>query len=388
MTSISPGGTAHGYFPLGTFTDGDIWMVPTGGPHYLDPKIGNWGMATVMHELGHALGLKHGHDPRGVNDQLPGALPTNEDTWSYSLMTYRSYVGAPTDNGVQGPTESGNPTTYMQDDIAALQYMYGANFDTNSGNTTYRWNPVTGEFTVDGISWGIPEGAKIFMTLWDGNGIDTYDLSAYRTNLVLNLAPGAFSTFSIAQVTDLDAGPNTRLAPGNVANARLYHGDARSLIENAVGGSGSDRITGNAARNTLAGNAGNDILNGSSGNDILDGGSGHDTLIGGSGSDIFVFKNHRPGSASYDKITDFNRSLDSYLKIDNKYMSKLGPEGRLSSSKFVLGTHAKDAGDRLIYDKAKGYLYYDPDGTGAAAKQLIVYLTNKASLAASDIYVI
>ncbi|WP_414472557.1 M10 family metallopeptidase [Microvirga sp. M2] len=376
--------TAWAYFPSGTAQDGDIWMNPQGGATYLTPDLGNWGYATVFHEFGHALGLQHGH---AENPDDPVFLSPSEDNWNYSLMTYRSYTGAQTDF-VQGNLGSDNPTTYMQDDIAALQYMYGANFDANAGNTTYRWSPSTGQFTVNGVSWGTPLANKIFMTVWDGNGTDTYDLSAYGTNLTVNLQPGAFSTFSAAQVADLDRNTAYRPALGNVANARLYQGDARSLIENAVGGSGNDRITGNAARNTLTGNAGNDSLNGSSGNDILDGGSGHDVLTGGSGADIFVFKNHRPGSASYDKITDFNRSVDSYLKIDNKYMSKLGPAGHLSSSKFVLGTHAKDAGDHLIYDKAKGYLYYDPDGTGAAAKQLIVCLTNKASLAASDIYVI
>lgn len=386
MTSVSPSGTAHGYFPMGMPTDGDIWMTPNGGPNYTTPAIGNWGLATIMHELGHTMGLKHGHDPNGLNS-TPGALPTNEDTWSYSLMTYRSYVGAPFDQGVQGPVDDGNPTTYMQNDIAALQYLYGANFNTNAGNTTYRWDPATGEFTVDGVSWGIPQSAKIFMTLWDGNGVDTYNLSAYRTNLVVNLQPGAFSTFSIAQVTDLDASAAIRLAPGNVANARLYQGDLRSLIENAIGGSGSDRITGNVGRNTLTGNGGNDILSGGSGNDTLDGGIGRDILTGGSGNDIFLFKAHRPGTTYYDKISDFNRTYDD-LKLDNRYMPKLGSVGRLSSSKFVVGTKAKDTNDYLIYDKLKGYLYYDPDGTGAATKQLIAWITNKASLTYADIYVI
>lgn len=380
-------GTAVGYYPAGFDKDGDIWMNPDGGPTYMSPDLGNWGFATILHETGHTLGLKHGHETTGYNQFPSGALPVQEDNWNYSLMTYRSYTGAQTEF-VQGNVGSDNPTTYMQNDIAALQYMYGANFNTNAGNTTYRWSPATGQFTVDGVAWGTPLANKIFMTLWDGNGIDTYDLSAYQTNLVVNLLPGAFSTFSTAQLADLDRTEVYRPALGNVANARLYQGDTRSLIENAVGGSGSDRITGNAARNTLTGNAGNDTLSGSSGNDILDGGTGHDVLTGGSGSDTFVFRDHRPGSAFYDKVTDFNRMADGYLKLDNRYMPKLGSAGHLSSLKFALGTSAKDAGDCLTYDKVKGYLYYDPDGTGPAAKQLVLWLTNKASLAASDIYVI
>ncbi|MXQ11857.1 protease [Microvirga makkahensis] len=467
--------TAWAYFPSGTAQDGDIWMNPQGGPTYLTPNLGNWGYATIFHEFGHALGLQHGH-PEDVNDTL--FLPPSEDNWNYSLMTYRSYAGAQTDF-VRGNTESDNPTTYMQNDIAALQHMYGANFNTNAGNTVYRWSPTTGQFSVNGESWGTPLNNKIFMTVWDGNGVDTYNLSSYTTGLVLDLRPGAFSTFSTAQLADLDGTATVRPALGNVANARLYQGDPRSLIENAIGGSGSDRIIGNTAGNVLNGGAGNDVLNGGpgadrlyggtgndihyvdnagdriveastggtadrvysaishtiaayvehlyasgsasitlkgngsanaivgnagrntiyglsgndrltggTGNDILDGGLGRDVLSGGSGSDTFVLKDHRPGSTYYDRITDFNRSYDGYLRIDNKYMSKLGGTGRLSSSEFVLGTAAKDAYDRVIYDKAKGYLYYDPDGTGGAAKQLIAWLTNKASLSYSDIYVI
>ncbi|WP_134500795.1 M10 family metallopeptidase [Microvirga pakistanensis] len=376
--------TAHAYFPSGTAQDGDIWMNPNGGPTFQSPTLGNWGYATVFHEFGHALGLQHGHQ------ESPGDgvfLPSAEDNWNYSIMTYRSYTGAQTDF-VRGNVQSDNPTTFMQNDIAALQYMYGANFNANAGNTVYSWSPTTGQFTVNGVSWGTPLANKIFMTVWDGNGIDTYNLSAYRTNLVINLLPGAFSTFSRAQVADLDGSATYRPALGNVANARLYQGDLRSLIENAVGGSGSDRITGNVARNTLTGNAGNDSLSGGSGNDTLDGGTGKDVLSGGSGSDSFIFKSHKPGSSYFDKVTDFNRTYDGYLKLDNQYLSKLGGTGKLSSSKFVLGTAAKDTGDRLIYDKTKGYLYYDPDGTGTAAKQLVLYLTNKASLSSSDIYVV
>lgn len=376
--------TAWAYLPSGSPQDGDIWMNPSGGPTYLIPDLGNWGYATIFHEFGHALGLQHGH-PEGPADSI--FLPPAEDNWNYSLMTYRSYTGAQTDF-VRGNVTSDNPTTYMQDDIAALQYMYGANFSANAGNTVYRWSPKTGQFTINGVSWGTPIGNTIFMTVWDGGGTDTYDLSAYTTGLLVDLRPGAFSTFSKGQLADLDGTAAYRPALGNVANARLYQGNPRSLIENAVGGSGNDRIVGNTAKNVLKGGAGADRLNGGSGNDILDGGAGKDILTGGSGSDTFVFAAHRPGSASYDKITDFNRSADGYLKIDNKYMPKLGGVGRLNSSKFVVGSHANDANDYLIYDKAKGYLYYDPDGSGAAAKQLIVYLTNKAALAYSDIYVI
>ena len=55
-----------------------------------------------------------------------------------------------------------------------------------------------------------------------------------------------------------------------------WNGDTRSLIENAIGGSGADVFRGNAAGNLLIGNAGGDMLFGEDGNDVLDGGIGMD----------------------------------------------------------------------------------------------------------------
>ena len=85
----------------------------------------------------------------------------------------------------------------MMYDIAALQHMYGADFTTNSGNTTYTWNPLNGNTVVNGLTTITPGGNRIFLTIWDGGGIDTYDLSAYSSNLSVNLAPGSYSVFSV-----------------------------------------------------------------------------------------------------------------------------------------------------------------------------------------------
>jgi hypothetical protein len=101
-------------------------------------------------------------------------------------MSYRSYVGGPT-TGYTNETY-GFPTTYMMNDIRALQEMYGADFTTNSSNTVYKWSPTTGEFFIDGVAQGQPGGAGapasaniVFMTVWDGGGNDTYDFSNYTT---------------------------------------------------------------------------------------------------------------------------------------------------------------------------------------------------------------
>jgi serralysin len=169
----------------------------------------------------------------------------------------------------------------MMLDIAALQQMYGADFTANAGNTTYKWTPASGRTLVNGQVGIDPGGNRIFATVWDGGGTDTYDLSAYKSGVRVDLRPGMSSTFSKAQLADLGGGPNGGDARGNIFNALQFKHDPRSLIENAKGGSASDVIYGNQAANTLWGNAGNDKLWGA---------TGRDTLVGGKGSDVFVFR--------------------------------------------------------------------------------------------------
>ena len=139
---------------------------------------------------------------------------------------------------------------------------------------------------VNGVAQGLPGADRVFLTIWDGGGADTYDFSNYTSDLQVDLAPGAWSVLSPGQLADLDAEhPGTHMARGNVFNALLHDADQRSLIENARGGSGADTIFGNQASNTLRGNDGADELFGRSGDDNLYGGNGNDTLDGGWGAD-------------------------------------------------------------------------------------------------------
>jgi serralysin len=258
-------GTAWAYFPSAAAEGGDAWFNQSLG-QYANPVSGNEAYMTVLHEVGHALGLDHAHEQ--------SVMPAERDSMEYTVMSYRSYVGASItaqyDNETWGYAQS-----LMVYDIAAVQHLYGANYATNDGDTTYSWSPTTGEMSVDGAGQGAPGANRIFRTIWDGGGIDTYDFSNYATNLKVDLQPGHWSTLSHAQRAKLDQ-DGSKLAAGNIANALLYDGDPRSLIENATGGSGNDIIIGNAAANTLRGNAGNDTLHGSLGADHHDGGAGFD----------------------------------------------------------------------------------------------------------------
>jgi serralysin len=277
--------TAWAYYPNGR-EGGDVWFGRR--IDFDTPRLGSYQHMVATHELGHALGLKHPHEWwNGF-----GAMPLEWDSMEFTVMSYRSRTGASTTLGFTNGSFD-YAQGWMMLDIAALQAMYGADFTYRAGDTRYRWDPLTGETFIDGVGQGAPgDGAggaanRIFLTIWDGGGVDTFDLSNYATGVAVDLAPGAWSVLSPAQLAVLDLRDGTT-ARGNVFNALLHEGNTASLIENAIGGAGADTLLGNQAANLLLGGPGNDWLDGRDGPDLLIGGPGADTLIGGAGHDIFV----------------------------------------------------------------------------------------------------
>src|SRR5690606_3777616 len=267
---------------------GDVLFGNDNNGIYRTPLPGNFAWQTHIHEFGHALGFSHAHSPDGTFARV---IPADRLAEEFSVM---SYATVPNDfiNGYNNE-QFGYPQTLMQMDILAIQHLYGPNYSTNAGNTVYSWSPTTGEMFVNGVGQGKPGGGhpdanKIFLTIWDGGGNDTYDASNYTTNMHLDLTPGWWSRVSDAQTAvkglrDQIVGQQpfeAHLASGNIYNAYMFNGDQRSLIENAYGGSGNDWVEGNIANNVLRGNAGHDTLNGREGNDTLYGSAGNDTLFG------------------------------------------------------------------------------------------------------------
>lgn len=280
-TALLPSGVgAWAYYPNQGSIGGDMWLSNRYANN-LNMTVGGYGFLTVLHELGHAVGLKHpGNYNAGGGGTEGPYLPSSTDTHQYTVMSYNanSQVG-----------EYAN--TLMLYDIAALQYLYGANTSTRSGDTTYT----------------VSNSAEEVRTIWDGGGTDAIDASNQSQRAIINLTAGTFSSIGIR--TGGTAATNNIGIAYNVT------------IENAFGGSASDTIRGNDAANDLRGSAGNDSLWGLDGNDVLSGGSdddklyggdGNDTLTGGTGSDLI-----NGGSGTDVAVFSGNRASYTINQVNN-----------------------------------------------------------------------
>ncbi|MDB9698191.1 matrixin family metalloprotease, partial [Planktomarina temperata] len=133
---------------------GDVWLDTNHDG--ADLGKGTYEFLTLIHEIGHAMGLGHPH--------IGGAqtLQPELDFVNYTVMSYEepdwAYFGSGSDRYI---TISDSLMVY---DIQALQYMYGANTDYNSRNTKYEFDPTRP------ISW----------TIWDGGGEDLLDFSNFN----------------------------------------------------------------------------------------------------------------------------------------------------------------------------------------------------------------
>jgi serralysin len=270
---------------------------------------GGYGFITLLHEIGHGLGLAHPHDDGGGSSVYPGVNPilnsdgeivgytTGDNALNQGIWTTMSY-----NDGLIGSTPNSNDYgwqgTPMTLDIAAIQHLYGANLNHATGNDTYQLptNNSSGNY---------------YSAIWDTGGTDTISANTATADVTINLqqAPlsGANAGGYVSSVTGISGG-------FTIANG--------VTIENAIGGHGNDSIIGNNASNNLTGGEGQDTLVGGYGNDTLTGsnpnfynsGSGeYDYLTGGAGADIFVlgdsYEAYYQGSG-FATITDFDWTSD------------------------------------------------------------------------------
>ena len=234
-------GSPNGYWPSG----GDVWVSTLNAETVTTSWApGHYNYEALVHEIGHALGLKHPFDDSPV---LAGA----QDSRLYTVMSYTDpphnlYPSAGTvDGSYAWLTYRIEPETPMLFDIAAIQYLYGANTGYRSGNDTYTFDPAR----------------PFFKSIWDGGGSDTLSASNFTLGCVIDLTPGNYSSLHYPPPTDTGGVTPTYDGSDNLGIA------FGCIIENAIGGTGNDTLTGNDADNVLEGGAGNDTLAGGLGND-------------------------------------------------------------------------------------------------------------------------
>lgn len=300
-----PGTQAYAYLPYaygGTSAglQGDVWINGV-QPSNLQLNNGQYGVITLQHEVGHAIGLQH----PGAYNAAPGLSITYaanaeyyQDTRQYSIM---SYFGA--ENSGAAHIDWNTLTfvyasTPLLHDVAAIQAIYGADPTTRTGNTTYGFNSTAGKSAFDFALTALP-----VITIYDAGGNDTLDFSGWDTPSTIDLTPGAFSSGGGSGVVPLDDLKARGVLPASYTQAQYDALRARynspdgllkdnisiaygTIIENAIGGGGNDTIRGNSADNNIKGNGGNDTISGMDGNDRLFGNDGSDTLFGGNGDDM------------------------------------------------------------------------------------------------------
>ncbi|PZU19286.1 MAG: hypothetical protein DI589_21890 [Shinella sp.] len=289
-------GSSGDYVSFGAFTSTNSTLktaVQVGGGAYL-----SW---TLLHEIGHSLGLNHTHrDVDGTPSRPELGVLDNE---KYSVMSY---------NGATSAASYGHAVTMMALDVAALQKLYGASAYASAQSTYTLLDAKSGalQLTENNVKIGYA-----YYCIYDSGGTDeikyagaqkvilnlnaatlnssstSADIQEWINDLKSSAVYGTFSTALKNSIVNNDyhaggffsqilTGATTLTgAPGgySIANG--------SVIENASGGSGDDVLIGNAANNVLKGNDGSDTMFGGRGDDQLTGGRGNDFIYGGQGAD-------------------------------------------------------------------------------------------------------
>jgi hypothetical protein len=199
---------------------GDIWMDVES---MLALSPGTEGYAALLHEIGHALGLRHPRAAEG--EQFAANLRAQDDRSALSAMSQTTSADGlfRADWGLL--------------DVQALRYLYGSRA-VHTGDDVYRLGAAA-------------SGAQT--TIVDDGGSDTIDASDLAAGVSIDLGAARLSSAGVT-AAGINAVENLGIAIG-------------TLIEHAVGSRFDDVLTGNALDNRLTGHHGNDWIDGGGGTD-------------------------------------------------------------------------------------------------------------------------
>lgn len=311
--------------------------------------------STLLHEFGHGMGMAHPHDNGGRSSVMRGAGGgtagigggLGEHELSQRVFTVMSYnagweaspYGTPRSGGLTGTEVDhfGWVGTLSPLDIAVIQDKYGVNEEFAAGDNVYAIKDFNGP-------------GNFYAAIWDAAGTDEIRYDGTRE-----------ATIDLRAATlqyEEGGGGRMSYAFGLHGGFTIANG---VTVENASGGAGNDRLTGNGAANKLSGNAGNDSIDAGGGNDVISGGSGTDTLTGGAGNDVFFFAalGDSAAGAGRDIVTDFAEGD----KID---LSAIGATSFVGGEAFT--GRAGQVRSVMLADKT--IVEYDSDGDGRADLQV------------------
>lgn len=357
----------------------------------------------MLHEIGHALGLKHPFHKMPYNKKL---LRSDADHVKHTVMSYT------------GGELKMQPVGLGKLDIQAIRALYGNPSQDGKQVAKWTWNKAAQTLTQIGKSQAdVIQGVAVKDIIQGGLGDDKiYGFDGNDTLFgesgddFLSGGDGIDILYGDTGNDVLSGGSRDDILYGGVGNDVLRGGYGDDTL---FGGDGNDALNGGHDEDTLLGDAGDDVLKGGFGNDMLQGGDGNDyldgegeerlynygdnndtlkggagsdTLKGGIGDDHFVFDTWFNGVDDIDLIIDFGSS-DDMIVLSSTIFATLA-KGTLGYDAFVRGTVATDLNDRIIFNDVERSLAYDPDGTGPTAAVRFVKFQENVSLYNNDIMVV
>jgi Ca2+-binding RTX toxin-like protein len=240
-------------------------------------------------------------------------------------------------------------------DLDPTNYFFDAIYDGVFGTATSTSLPLVttygakvvfkGDFIVDGagvVTGGTMTGFKVFAGRTKVETGSGYDISA--TELIA--AVETWQTTSSEPLEELLLDIPTKYLGSEL-------GDFIFGIEGAgtvfLGRQGDDELFANSGDITLKGGKGNDLLLAQ---------EGLCWYSGGQGQDVFGFVDPALGN----KIKDFNAE-DDRIRLDP--VTFVGVElGALGDSQFKIGKQASTEDQIILYQRGKGNIWFDQDGSG------------------------